>query len=70
MMEKIIRVNKSSKVLGILSICLFWLSYPSIILSIIGLCINEKESNNKALVLNIVGLIISVIYTVFILAIL
>ena len=53
----------SSKVLGILAICLSWLiPLLGVILAIIGLSIHkEKGKENRDFTLNIIGIVVSVI---------
>lgn len=60
--------SKAGFVLGILSICLFFLTWPSIILGVVGLCLVKKDSKTRVRdrTLNIVGIVMSFIYTYFI----
>lgn len=52
--------GKASTVLGILSICLFWSTWPAMVLAIIGLSIKKRESNRGAdIALNVIGLVLS-----------
>ena len=65
-MEK--KQHKASFVLGILSICLFWLTWPGVVLGIIGLCLpKNKEKRTRDIALNVIGLIISFIWLCYIL---
>jgi len=60
--------SNASFVLGILSICLFWLTWPATILAIIGLCVSKRKENKRTdITLNIIGLIGSLSWSIFIL---
>lgn len=55
--------RKASMVLGILSICLCWLSYPATILAIVGLSIKKSdEHRGRDITLNVVGLVLSILF--------
>lgn len=59
-MKKEYEKRNSSKVLGILSICLFWTGFPGVVLGIIGLSIKKDEENrNRDITLGVIGLIAS-----------
>lgn len=60
--------RNASFVLGILSLCLFFFTWPGIILGIIGLALVKKDSSTRVRdrTLNIVGILLSLIYTIFI----
>jgi len=60
----------TSKVLGILSICTGWLiPLLGVVLSVIGLSIKEKGSEQTDKTLNVVGLIVSILAWIFYIAI-
>ena len=61
--------RKASMVLGILSICLSWLSWPATILAIIGLSIKKSDENRgRDITLNVIGLIASILFLILYLA--
>ena len=61
-------MHNASLVLGILSVSLCWLSWPAMILGIIGLCVKKKESSRKAAItLNTIGLILSSVWLIYVL---
>ena len=63
------RTKVASKVLGILSICLFFTTWPAMVLAIIGLSIKKdpiKEYANVDFTLNIIGLVLSTLWLVYI----
>jgi len=65
-MEK--KQHKASFVLGILSISLFWLTWPGMVLGIIGLCLPKNEEKRaRDIALNLVGLVLSFIWLCYIL---
>jgi len=58
-----------SKVLGILSICLFFTTWIGMVLGIIGLCLKKdpiKKYSTTDWALNIVGLVLSTIWTIYV----
>lgn len=59
--------NKASKILGILSLCTGWIvPIAGLTLAIIGLSIKkEKGKENRDKILNIAGLIISILSWIF-----
>ena len=62
--------SKASMILGILSICLFWLTWPGMILAIIGLCIDKRIMQRKSdIALNIIGLVLSSLWLILALSI-
>lgn len=69
-MKEIKKERKASKVLGILSICLFFLNWVAMILAIIGLCIKKSEENRgRDIALNVVGLVLSTLTLFWVLSI-
>lgn len=70
MKKQEIKEPKASKVLGILSICLFWLSWPAMILAIIGLSIKKSEENKiRDITLNTIGLVLSTLWLFYVISI-
>lgn len=63
------KVGKASTVLGILSICLFWLTWPGMVLGIVGLCVKKREeSRTKDIAMNVIGLVLSFAWLCYILS--
>ena len=59
----------ASKVLGILSICLFFLTWVGVVLGIIGLCLKKEEGREERdILLNVIGLILSFFWTIYVIS--
>ena len=63
-MKKQEKTSNTSKVLGILSICLFWIPFIGMALGIVGLCL-KKQNPNRDKALNIVGISLGVLMTLY-----
>ena len=69
-MKKNKQQPKASKVLGILSICLFWTNWVGMTLAIIGLSIKkDEEHKGRDITLNVIGLIMSGLWTLLVFSI-
>lgn len=63
------KVNNASTVLGILSICLFFTTWPGMVLGIIGLSIKKREhTRTKDITLNTIGLVLSTIWLLYVIS--
>lgn len=63
--------RNASMVLGILSICLFFTTWPGMVLSIIGLSIKkDSERRGRDIALNVIGLVMSTLWLIYVLTIL
>jgi hypothetical protein len=66
-MVEVEKVGKASTVLGILSVCLFWLTWPGAILGIIGLSLKKRqESRGRDIALNTIGLVLSLLWMFYV----
>jgi hypothetical protein len=60
--------RKASMILGILSLCFFFTTWPGIVLAIIGLCLDkDEEHKGRDITLNTIGLILSSLWFFYIL---
>jgi uncharacterized membrane protein YqaE (UPF0057 family) len=68
MVSKKKNVGNASYVLGVLSICLFILGWIPIILGIIGLCLSKNDvTRRRNISLNVCGIVLSVVWTAYVL---
>ena len=66
-MKEVNKERKASMVLGILSICLFWLTWPGMVLAIVGLSVKKSEKHSvRDVALNVIGLGLSTIWLCYI----
>lgn len=66
-MKQEIREPKASKVLGILSICLFFTTWPAMVLAIVGLSIKKSvQHRTRDITLNVIGLVMSTLWTYYV----
>lgn len=61
------KIGKASTVLGILSICLFFTSWPGLVLGIIGVSLKKRpETRGRDIALNVIGMVMSFIWLCYV----